>query len=284
MPEWRSVAVSSIVPTVAGWDGRSSERTSGREDRADMHRASRTPAQGTSARTRRPGSASYGCGEWPWRLSVVVAMALDAPLDLYALKRSFERINELIDLGAATADLRFLRTARRALLPMPLVDRPRPIDTDVFAILPRPARGGIARPARGRRRHGWWRRGPCHGRRRARVRGGQRAAVADRRLLGQRDLGLDVGRRAERPADGGVLPRLASAGLPGHPVAQAPALRAGGPARLQRHGEGRGDRAPVRRAAARDAASATRRSRSRRSSTTWTSGASSTSARARRPS
>ena len=59
-------------------------------------------------------------------------MPLDAPLDLYALKRSLERVNELIDLGAATADLRFLRTARRALLPLPLIDRPQPVDTRVF--------------------------------------------------------------------------------------------------------------------------------------------------------
>ena len=67
-------------------------------------------------------------------------MGLDARLDLYALKRSFERVNEMIDLGAAGTDLRFLRTARRALLPLPLVDRPRPVRTDVFpAFRDRPA-------------------------------------------------------------------------------------------------------------------------------------------------
>lgn len=46
------------------------------------------------------------------------------PLDLYGLKRSFERANELSDLVRETADPRFLLRARRALMPLPLVDRP----------------------------------------------------------------------------------------------------------------------------------------------------------------
>ncbi|HEY5144970.1 MAG TPA: patatin-like phospholipase family protein [Solirubrobacteraceae bacterium] len=52
---------------------------------------------------------------------------LDTRLDLYAIKREFARVNDLIDLTSATADLAFLRRARRALLPIPLVDRPRPV-------------------------------------------------------------------------------------------------------------------------------------------------------------
>ncbi|MGZ6696640.1 MAG: patatin-like phospholipase family protein [Solirubrobacteraceae bacterium] len=46
------------------------------------------------------------------------------PLDLYGLKRSFERANELRDLVRETADPRFLLRARRALLPLPVIDRP----------------------------------------------------------------------------------------------------------------------------------------------------------------
>jgi NTE family protein len=50
------------------------------------------------------------------------------PLDLYGLKRSFERANELRDLVRETADPRFLWRARRALMPLPLVDRPAPVE------------------------------------------------------------------------------------------------------------------------------------------------------------
>jgi NTE family protein len=57
---------------------------------------------------------------------------LDHRLDLYALKREFERINELIDVGSALADLGFLARARRALLPLPIVDRHQARDAPVF--------------------------------------------------------------------------------------------------------------------------------------------------------
>ena len=53
-------------------------------------------------------------------------------LDLYSLKRAFERANELADIAGLTADVRFLAHARRALLPLPLIDRPPSIDRDVF--------------------------------------------------------------------------------------------------------------------------------------------------------
>ena len=46
------------------------------------------------------------------------------PLDLYGLKRSFERANELGALMRETADPRFLLRARRALMPLPVIDRP----------------------------------------------------------------------------------------------------------------------------------------------------------------
>ena len=59
---------------------------------------------------------------------------LDA-LDPYTLKRALERVNELRDLTAASADLGFLRRARQATLPLPLIDRSKPVDSDVFAPL-----------------------------------------------------------------------------------------------------------------------------------------------------
>lgn len=57
------------------------------------------------------------------------------PLDLYGLKRSFERANELRDLVRETADLGFLWRARRALMPLPLLDRPAAVENPLS---PRP--------------------------------------------------------------------------------------------------------------------------------------------------
>lgn len=62
-------------------------------------------------------------------------MSLDERLDLYAIKNQFERFSELLDLGEIAADVGFLRRARRALMPLPLVDRPRQIDPS--KVLPR---------------------------------------------------------------------------------------------------------------------------------------------------
>jgi len=73
---------------------------------------------------------------------------LDTRLDLYAIKREFARVNDLIDLTSATADLAFLRRARRALLPIPFVDRPRPVDA--ANVLP-PFRSRPAKALHGRR-------------------------------------------------------------------------------------------------------------------------------------
>jgi NTE family protein len=53
-------------------------------------------------------------------------------LDLYNLKRGFERVNELLDLQRASTGVSFLRHARRVFLPLPVIDRPQPIDSDVF--------------------------------------------------------------------------------------------------------------------------------------------------------
>jgi NTE family protein len=73
-------------------------------------------------------------------------MALDDRLDLFAIKRQFERGTELIGLGELASDLGFLRRARRALLPLPLVDRFEEIDTDrlfpAFETRPLPALQG----------------------------------------------------------------------------------------------------------------------------------------------
>jgi NTE family protein len=69
-------------------------------------------------------------------------MALGDRLDLYAIKTQFERFTELLDLGQLATDVGFLRRARRALLPLPLVDRPATVDPS--DILP----GFQVRPAR----------------------------------------------------------------------------------------------------------------------------------------
>jgi len=63
------------------------------------------------------------------------------PLDLYGLKRAFARTNDLRDLVRETADPAFLVRARRALLPLPIVDRPAKVDNP---LTPEPRR----RPAR----------------------------------------------------------------------------------------------------------------------------------------
>jgi NTE family protein len=55
-------------------------------------------------------------------------VALDERLDLFAIKNQFERYAELISLGGLVADVGFLRRARRALLPLPLIDRREEID------------------------------------------------------------------------------------------------------------------------------------------------------------
>lgn len=59
---------------------------------------------------------------------------LDKNLDLYALKHDFERINELLDTARASADIRFLRAARRAFFPLPLVDHEPPMPTGVLPL------------------------------------------------------------------------------------------------------------------------------------------------------
>jgi NTE family protein len=83
----------------------------------------------------RCASDRYRCG-----------VALDERLDLFAIKRQFERAAELIDIGGAVADVGFLRRARRALLPLPLIDREEEIDPSSvfppFAERPVPALAG----------------------------------------------------------------------------------------------------------------------------------------------
>ena len=53
-------------------------------------------------------------------------------VDIYNLKRNIERANELLDLGRASTGLSFLHHARQVLMPLPLVDRSRPAQTDIF--------------------------------------------------------------------------------------------------------------------------------------------------------
>jgi NTE family protein len=58
-------------------------------------------------------------------------VALDA-LDPFNVKRRLERLDSLRGVAALATDASFLRTARRQLLPLPLVDREERIDSHVF--------------------------------------------------------------------------------------------------------------------------------------------------------
>ncbi len=62
-------------------------------------------------------------------------MALDDRLDLYAIKHQFERFSGLLDVAGLATDVGFLRRARRALLPLPLIDRQEELDS--AAVFPR---------------------------------------------------------------------------------------------------------------------------------------------------
>src|SRR5918912_2212983 len=71
-------------------------------------------------------------------------MALDV-LDPFNVKRVLERAGRVRDELVAAADLGFLMNARRALLPLPLVDRADPVPADVlppFARRPAPGLRG----------------------------------------------------------------------------------------------------------------------------------------------
>jgi NTE family protein len=59
-------------------------------------------------------------------------MAGRADLDLYNLLLGIGWVRERVELIKATADPRFLLRARRALLPLPVIDRRTPIDPNVF--------------------------------------------------------------------------------------------------------------------------------------------------------
>jgi NTE family protein len=66
-------------------------------------------------------------------------------LDLYSLKHMLERVNDTIGVGRASADIGFLLHARRELLPLPLVDRPRKHDAKgVFPDFSRHPAPGLA--------------------------------------------------------------------------------------------------------------------------------------------
>ena len=63
-----------------------------------------------------------------------------ADLDLYNVLLGFGWLRERTDLARATLDPAFLLRARRALFPLPLVDRPKRVDADVLPPLrPRPS-------------------------------------------------------------------------------------------------------------------------------------------------
>lgn len=69
-------------------------------------------------------------------------MALGA-LDPFNVKRVIERVGHARDELAAAADLGFVMNARRALLPLPVIDRPDPIPTDVLPPFTRRATPGL---------------------------------------------------------------------------------------------------------------------------------------------
>jgi NTE family protein len=75
-------------------------------------------------------------------------VSLDERLDLFAIKAWFERTSNALELGAMASDLAFVRRARRALLPLPLVDRPKPVG--VGGVFP-PLRHRPARDLQGKR-------------------------------------------------------------------------------------------------------------------------------------
>ena len=133
-------------------------------------------------------------GEAVVAVTLTLGMALDDRLDLYEVKAQFERFTEWLDLGAIVTDLGFLRRARRALLPLPLIDRPAPIDTSASVSRPS-ARARYLRCEVSAWR--WWPRGvaarpwPSPGSRAPSRR--RTSARRDHRLLGRGDLGLDVG-------------------------------------------------------------------------------------------
>jgi NTE family protein len=71
-------------------------------------------------------------------------MALDA-LDPFNVKRVLERVSRVRDDVSVATDLGFLMNARRALLPLPLIDRADPVPVDVlppFARRPAPGLRG----------------------------------------------------------------------------------------------------------------------------------------------
>src|SRR5919202_3451567 len=59
------------------------------------------------------------------------AMALNA-IDPFNVKRVLERVGRAREELAAATDLGFLMNARRALFPLPIVDRPEPVPSDVL--------------------------------------------------------------------------------------------------------------------------------------------------------
>ena len=64
--------------------------------------------------------------------------------DIYNVKRTFEQLDEAGQRLRSALDLDLLRHARRALLPLPLVDRPRPLPTDVFPPFRRRRAGALS--------------------------------------------------------------------------------------------------------------------------------------------
>lgn len=96
---------------------------------------------------QRPGWSQYFaatgggvCGDGQ-RPSVCDAEAMGPDPDIYNIKHGFERLDLVGQRLRNSVDLELLRHARRALLPLPLIDRRRQPSSDVFPpFRKRPAR------------------------------------------------------------------------------------------------------------------------------------------------
>ena len=70
-------------------------------------------------------------------------MALEG-LDPFNVRRQLARLGSLPGVASAASDVTFLANARQALLPLPIVDRPKPIDPHVFPRFEHRAVPGLA--------------------------------------------------------------------------------------------------------------------------------------------
>ena len=77
--------------------------------------------------------------------------------DIYNIKHGFERLDVVGQRLRNSVDLELLRHARRALLPLPLIDRSQQTSSDVFPpFRRRPGPGDGGETSGGGGVSGWW--------------------------------------------------------------------------------------------------------------------------------